>query len=270
MSALPRSSGFARSWVQLQELVHRLALGGYAARAASVTLVSPRNMPLSLSTGSTRRFDKLRVIVVEARMSTTVALTNTYTVQWLIESRPPSVSWSRPTPPQSNQPTLDFADHEPDHVDAVEPDDGGVRVSMVNARWAARQRAGLPDARAWSTALALALIQTLLGQRAVSQLNRWVAEEVLAAISMYQRRSLRVHGRIAVPSAVRSVRVQHPDPEVAEVAAHVVIGKRSAAMAFRLEALGDRWLCTALELGSPRGASRVSVPVARVTGLRAC
>jgi hypothetical protein len=27
-----------------------------------------------------------------------------------------------------------------------------------------------------------------------------------------------------------------------------VIGKRSAAMAFRLEALGDRWLCTALEL----------------------
>jgi hypothetical protein len=29
-----------------------------------------------------------------------------------------------------------------------------------------------------------------------------------------------------------------------------VIGKRSAAMAFRLEALGDRWLCTALELGA--------------------
>jgi hypothetical protein len=29
----------------------------------------------------------------------------------------------------------------------------------------------------------------------------------------------------------------------------VVIGKRSAAMAFRLEALGERWLCTALELG---------------------
>jgi hypothetical protein len=36
----------------------------------------------------------------------------TYTVQWLIDSGPPSVSWSRPTPPQSNQPTLDFADHE--------------------------------------------------------------------------------------------------------------------------------------------------------------
>jgi len=67
---------------------------------------------------------------------------------------------------------------------------------------------------------------------------------------MYQRRSIRVHGRVAVPVSLRSVRVQHPGREVAEVAAHAMIGKRSAAMAFRLEALGDRWLCTALELGA--------------------
>jgi hypothetical protein len=72
----------------------------------------------------------------------------------------------------------------------------------------------------------------------------------LAAISIYQRRRLRVNGRIAESTALRSIRVQHPDPEVAEVAAHLIIGKRSAAMAFRLEALGDRWLCTALELGA--------------------
>jgi len=121
---------------------------------------------------------------------------------------------------------------------------------MVKASWAARQRPGLPDAREWSTTLALAVMQTLLGQRPVAQLNRWVAEEVLVAISIYQRRSLSLHGRIVVPTALRSVRVQHPDPEVAEVSAHLVIGKRSAAMAFRLEALGDRWSCTALELGT--------------------
>jgi Family of unknown function (DUF6459) len=225
-------------------------LGGYPARAASVILVSRRNMPLSLSTGRTRRFDKLRVIAVEARMSTTLAVTGTCTVQWLIESRPPGVSWSRPSPAQPNQPPLDFTDHESDHVEAAPPNDRGVRVSMVKARWAARQRPGLPDAQEWSTALALAVIQTLLGQRPVSQLNRWVAEEVLVAISIYQRRSLSMHGRLALPAALRSVRVQHPDPEVAEVSAHVVIGRRSAAMAFRLEALGDRWLCTALELGT--------------------
>ena len=203
-----------------------------------------------MSTSRRRRFDKLSVIAMEAHMPTAVAATGTYTVQRLIESRPPGVTWSRPSPPQSNQPPLDFTDSALDHVDTAALSERGVRVSMVKARWAARQRAGLPDAQEWSTALALALIQTLLGQRPVAQLNRWVAEEVLVAISFYQRRSLLMHGRLAVPTALRSVRVQHPDPEAAEVSTHVVIGRRSAAMAFRLEALGDRWLCTALELGT--------------------
>jgi Family of unknown function (DUF6459) len=183
-------------------------------------------------------------------MSTTVALTGTHTVRWLIESRPPSLSWSRPSPSQSNQPPLDFADHEPDHGNAAVANDRGVRVSTVRARWAARPRDGLPEAEQWSATLALALIQALLAQRPVAQLNRWVVDEVLVAISMYQRRSLALPGRIAIPTGVRSVRVQHPDPDVAEVAAHVAIGRRSTAMAFRLEALGDRWLCTALELGA--------------------
>jgi hypothetical protein len=161
-----------RSGYSFKNLSTDWPLGGYAARAASVTLVSRRNVPLSLSTGRTRRFDKLRVIAVEARTSTTVALTGTYSVQWLTESRPPSVSWSRPSPPQSNQPPLDFTDHESDHVEAAVPNDRGVRVTMVKARWAARQRPGLPDAQEWGTALALAVIQTLLGQRPVAHPNR--------------------------------------------------------------------------------------------------
>jgi hypothetical protein len=183
-------------------------------------------------------------------MSTTTTSSRRSYVQWLIESRPPSLTWSRPSPPQPNQPPLDLTDQEANDAEVAAPDSRGVRVSLVKAGWAAKQRPGLPDAREWSTTLALALIQALLGQRAVSQLNRWVVDEVLVAISMYQRRSLALHGRIAIPAAVRSVRVQHSTPEVAEVAAHMAIGKRSAAMAFRLEALGDRWLCTALELGA--------------------
>jgi hypothetical protein len=130
-----------RSGYSFKNLSTDCPQGGYAARAASVTLVSRRNMPLSLSTGRTRRFDKLRVIAVEARMSTTVAVTGTYTVQWLIESRPPGVSWSRPSPAQPNQPPLDFTDHESGHVEAALPNDRGVRVSMVKARWAARATA---------------------------------------------------------------------------------------------------------------------------------
>jgi hypothetical protein len=86
-------------------------------------------------------------------MSTTTSSSRTSSVQWLIESRPPSLSWSRPSPPQSNQPPLDFADHEPDHLIAL-PND--------------RQRDGLPDARQWSTALASAVIQALLAQRPVA------------------------------------------------------------------------------------------------------
>ena len=93
-------------------------------------------------------------------------------VQWLIESRPPGMTWSRP--PSSlhpNQPQLDLSDHEADRVQAPS-NDRGVRVSTVRARWAARPRRGLPDAQQWSTTLALALIQALLAQRPVAQAIR--------------------------------------------------------------------------------------------------
>jgi hypothetical protein len=186
-------------------------------------------------------------------MLTTTSSSRRSSVQWLIESRPPSLTWGRPSPQQSNQPPLDLIDHEFDHAADTAANHRGVRLSTVKARWAARPRPGLPDAEEWSAKLALAIIQALTGQRPAAQLNRWMVEEVLAAISMSQRRNLKVPGRIALHTALRSVRVQHAGPEVAEVSAHVAIGKRSAAMAFRLEALGDRWLCTALELGPAAG-----------------
>jgi Family of unknown function (DUF6459) len=196
-------------------------------------------------------------------MSTSTAPRTPY-VYWLIESRPPGMTWARLSQPQSNrlqsnQPPLDLTDHEHDHAEVAAHHDQGVRLTTVRARWAARPRPGLPDAQQWSAQLALAVIQTLLGQRPVSQLNRWMVDDVLAAISMVQRHNnLKVRGRTAIPAALRSVRVQHPSPEVAEVSAHVVIGKGSAAMAFRLEALGDRWLCTALELGARTSVRGVS------------
>lgn len=193
-------------------------------------------------------------------MSTTSTSPRPPRVQWLIDSRPPSLTWTRPSPPQSNQPQLDLTAQEPVSDEATAATDRGVRMSAVKARWAARPRHGLPDAQQWSAKLALAIIQTLAGQRPAAQLNRWVVEEVLVAISIYQRRGLSQHGRIAVPATLRSIRIQHPDPEVAEVSAHMAIGQRSVAMAFRLEALGDRWLCTALELGlriEPHGERRL-------------
>ena len=101
-------------------------------------------------------------------MSTTTPSSRTSYVQWLIESRPPSLTWSRSSPPPINQPPLDLVDRERDVAEAAAPDDQGVRVSMVKARWAAKQRPGLPNAREWSTTLALALTQSLVGLRSVA------------------------------------------------------------------------------------------------------
>jgi len=101
--------------------------------------------------------------------------------------------------------------------------------------------------------LAQALVEALHALRPIAQLNRWVADDVLAGIYLQQRRRRAETGRATSPPVLRSVRLQHPHPEVAEVSAHVRLQGRSVAVAFRLEASGDRWLCTALEAG-PRGA----------------
>jgi hypothetical protein len=67
-----------------------------------------------------------------------------------------------------NQPPLDLIDHEFDHADDTATNHRGVRVSTVRARWAARPRPRLPDAQEWSTTLALAVIQALVGRRPVA------------------------------------------------------------------------------------------------------
>ncbi len=164
-------------------------------------------------------------------------------VRPLADSRPPGWSWHPVVqpPPSADQPTLDLngLDRMSDQVEAT----------LVRSRWCARQDPRLPDARTWSTALAVALVEALHARRPVAQLNRWVDDDVLTAIFLHQRRRRTEPVRLTSAPTLRSVRVQHPHPEVAEVSAHVSVMGRSVAMAFRLEALTDRWLCAALELG---------------------
>ena len=52
-------------------------------------------------------------------MSTTTAASRTPYVHWLTESRPPSLTWGRPSLPESNQPLLDLVDHEQDGAEAA-------------------------------------------------------------------------------------------------------------------------------------------------------
>jgi hypothetical protein len=179
----------------------------------------------------------------------------------LTESRPPGRTWPSAVlvAADRNQPTLDLTADPggtfagPGRAAGIDglarPDPVGVQVTLVRARWCARQSRRLPDARTWSTSLALALVETLHGHRPIAQLNRWVDDDVLAAISLHRRRRRDEQRRPVAQPALRSVRLQHASPEVAEVSAHLSVGRRSMAIAFRLEAAGERWLCTAAEFG---------------------
>jgi hypothetical protein len=134
-------------------------------------------------------------------MLTTTSSSRTSSVQWLIESRPPSLTWARPSPQQSNQPPLDLIDHEFDHADDTAANHRGVRVSTVKARWAARPRPGLPDAQEWSTTLALAVIQALVGRRPVAHPNR--SKRALACTGSRCRRGPRLRHPVLGQPCVR-------------------------------------------------------------------
>jgi hypothetical protein len=168
------------------------------------------------------------------------------------DGRPPCHTWPHTPPASTNQPTLAL-----DLVnDPTQPFGTRVPAHSVQQPWSAVPAERLPDARAWSISLAQALIEALQGHRPIPQLTRWVDDRVLAAVTVHRRMKGAAvgPGRASARPILRSVRIQYPQPEVAEVAAHLTIGRRSIAMAFRLEARFDRWLCTALELGpSHRG-----------------
>ncbi len=168
-------------------------------------------------------------------------------VRPLIESRPPAISWA-PRPIETVSPDQPALDLQPNAVDLALRREPGIRMTTVRARWTVRPRPSLPNASVWSASLVVALVRALLAQRPIAQLNRWLADDVLAAVSRQQRQHRSTPARRLVPVSLHSVRVQHPHPDAAEVAARVAVGTTSLAAALRLEALGDRWLCTALEI----------------------
>lgn len=175
------------------------------------------------------------------------------------DSRPQAQTWRRTLPVRTgpDQPALELGNPGERSVAAAgrlvaarSAAAAGVHIVRTQAPWTAFPDPGLPDAAAWSARLALAVAQALLGQRPATQLVRWVAADVLDGLGLRQRRRPADDvGRSAVAVVVRSVHCQQPAPSVAEAAAHLCVGRTTLAMAFRLEAVGDRWLCVALEVG---------------------
>ena len=141
-------------------------------------------------------------------MSPTTTSSRTSCVQWLIESRPPSLTWSRPHPRHATSRQLDLTDHEPDYAEADRARTPGRPDERGEGALGGKTATRAPMPSEWSATLALALTQSLIGLRPVAQLNRWVAEEVLVAISIHQRRRLSAHGRIARPDCT----ALDPDP----------------------------------------------------------
>ena len=172
-------------------------------------------------------------------------------IRTLVDGRPPSLTWASPAAPVRDQPALTFRTDEGSTI-------GAPRVPRHIARTVGTlespgRTASLPEPQAWSASLAQALAETLQGRRPVRQLSRWVDDTVLSTLhlTVRSRRSRAAAGGPgARPASLRSVHLQLLPPSAVEVAATLQLGLRSVAMAFRLEARSDRWICTALDLGS--------------------
>lgn len=107
----------------------------------------------------------------------------------------------------------------------------------------------LPDVRSWAGRFVQAVVEVLAGDRPVGQLVRWTSTEVYDDLATRVAALSRRQAGAQPRAVVGSVHVAVPVDGVAEVAALVRRGARSAAVAVRLEGLDGRWQCTALHLG---------------------
>lgn len=193
---------------------------------------------------------------------------------WVLPDRRPAALWlaRHPSVPAGQAPlTLT--------TDCFPPGPGPADTQHNRAPWFADPPDALPDPRRFACSLAQAVAEALVGRRPVSQLIRWVEEGALAALG-WQVRTARGPLRATSPPVVRSLRIQVPAPRAVEVAARLGGDGVPPVMALRLETRGQRWICTALELGPTPdrpapdrpdpdrpGAAR-SVPISPAAGSR--
>jgi hypothetical protein len=112
----------------------------------------------------------------------------------------------------------------------------------------------LPDPVKWVAQLARAVAEVSVGERPAGQLTRWVTREELARLALRgnhvaRHPASRAQRGVARLRTVRAVRVCPVAPGVLETSAVLVGGERAHAIAIRLEAVGGRWLATAIQLG---------------------
>lgn len=108
-------------------------------------------------------------------------------------------------------------------------------------------------AEAWASTFLQAVVEAVANERPVAQLARWTSTRVYADLDARRKRvAVQLSGGRGVRTVrhhLASIRVCEVDAEVAEVSGRVVTGRRSRAVAARLEFVQARWLCTELVFG---------------------
>lgn len=108
------------------------------------------------------------------------------------------------------------------------------------------------EIKTWSARFAQAALESIGGDRPISQLVRWTTRDVYRDLErrvQLVRLARPVERTRTIRPQVRSVHVFQPSAGRAEVSVHLRHGERSRALAARLEFRRERWLCSALELG---------------------
>ena len=110
----------------------------------------------------------------------------------------------------------------------------------------------VPDAQQWAARFVQAVLEVVSSDRPLTQLARWTDPAVYTDLKRRRERVAR-HRRAGQVRASRqhvaTIHVWQPAAGSAEVAARVTTGRRSRAIAARLEFVRGRWLCTALDFG---------------------
>lgn len=121
-------------------------------------------------------------------------------------------------------------------------------LRLVPEQSAARPGRPLPDVTDWAHTIAIAVGEILTGARSAVPFSQWATPEVVAKLG----RRAAIAGRLRGPrrrTTVRAVHVCMPTEGIAEISTVVHGLSRPRALAFRLEARRERWVCTELELG---------------------
>lgn len=117
-------------------------------------------------------------------------------------------------------------------------------------------------AKGWAGRLAVAAVEVQLGQRPAAQLSRWVSQAVMTRMAAELRKQQPAARRLSQPPNPHAAeRLSSPSPGVVEAVAIVNVGKRSRAVAMRLELVPatpsrlikgpqptEKWVATALDI----------------------